>query len=449
MQSINYSSYQFTLFRIGLGVYLLIHFAMLIPYASELFSSQGMLPNPMLNPTHIIFPNVLNWLHTPAETMGFMGALTVLALLFTCGINRRLVALLLWYGWACLLNRNVFILNPGIPYVGWLLLASALIPNGEPLSLSPLRSSGSNPPSNPNSASDSNSTAGTQFSLDSNLASASWKMPTLLIWGAWLLMAGGYTVSGLHKLGSPSWLDGSAMQHLLENPLARDWWFREFLLGLPYELLQGLTWSVLALEVGFLLFCFHSQTRKWAWFAMVGMHIGILLVIDFADLTFGLLMLHLFTFDARWLGASSKQNQTDDSAVPKARLNPLRPIVFFDGDCAACNRWVQFVVQEDQSQRFQFAPLQGETAQSYLRNAKNLNSIVVVDTMGQHQQSDAILQILIGLGGIWRLAMAFLIIPRRFRNEAYDFFSRHRYKWFRSSTRCALLSAEARQRILP
>ena len=31
------------------------------------------------------------------------------------------------------------------------------------------------------------------------------------------------------------------------------------------------------------------------------MHVGIVLMVDFADLTLGMVMIHLFTFDPDWL----------------------------------------------------------------------------------------------------------------------------------------------------
>ena len=35
---------------------------------------------------------------------------------------------------------------------------------------------------------------------------------------------------------------------------------------------------------------------------MVGVHLGILTLVSFADLSAGMLMLHLFTLDSRWPG---------------------------------------------------------------------------------------------------------------------------------------------------
>ena len=193
------------------------------------------------------------------------------------GIIRRPAALALWYGWACLLNRNIFIGNPSIPYIGWLLLASVLIPNGEPLSFSSKRSQ------------------------------AEWSMCAIIYWGAWGVMAFGYSLSGFHKWGSPSWQEGSALRHVLENPLARDWPFREMALSLPEFVLQVMTWGTLAFEAGFILLCLHPRTRMGAWFGMVFLHLGILATIDFADLTIGMLLLHLFTFDSRWIKTSPRK----------------------------------------------------------------------------------------------------------------------------------------------
>lgn len=260
----------FAVFRIIFGTYLAIHFAMLIPYANELFGATGTVPDKTLLPTAGIFPNILSVFDSTNFVIGFICFLTFCAGIFTAGIFRPIVSLILWYGWACLFNRNIFIGNPGIPMVGWLLLACSLIPTGEPWALGKKQNQ-------------------------------NWEMPRVLFWGAWAIMAVGYTVSGLHKLGSPSWVDGSAILRLLENPLARDNFLREFLLHQTPWVTKIMTYASLAMEILFLPLALFSKTRPWIWLAMVGMHLGILVVVDFADLTFCVLMMHLFTFDPNWL----------------------------------------------------------------------------------------------------------------------------------------------------
>lgn len=264
---------QFACFRIIFGAYLAVHFAHLVPWASELFSREGVLPTATLNPTYGILPNVLAWWDSPAFVTAFLVTLAGLSVLFALGVARQAVAVLLWYGWACLFNRNVLIGNPSIAYVGLLLLLTTLIPAREPLR-----------------------------AFGRKAASDEFYVPATVYWAAWVLMAAGYTFSGVVKLSSPSWMDGTAVWHVVQNPLARDGLLRDVVLGLPAWGFQLLTWKTLALEILFLPLALWRWTRPLIWLAMVGMHIGILALVSFADLSAGMLMLHLFTVDSRWPG---------------------------------------------------------------------------------------------------------------------------------------------------
>ena len=264
---------QFAWFRVVFGSYLAIHFAQLVPWGAELFSREGVLPRASLNPTHGILPNVLAWWDSPAFVTAFLVALVGLSVFFACGVARHAAALLVWYGWACLFNRNVLISNPSIPYVGLLLLLTTVVPSREPLRL-----------------------------FGNRVESGDFYVPAAAYWTAWLLMAAGYTFSGIVKLASPSWLDGTALWHVVQNPLARHGLLRDLVLGMPAWGFQLLTWKVLALEILFLPLALWRWTRPLIWSAMVVLHIGILGLVSFADLSAGMLMVHLFTMDSRWPG---------------------------------------------------------------------------------------------------------------------------------------------------
>lgn len=263
------SSKHFALFRIILGVYLIQHFAFLIPYAQEIWSDSGVFPSPSLNFTYGVFPNILNYCDQTGFVIGFLIALLLFSVLFTLGIYRRLTAFLIWYGWVCLFDRNNLISNPGIPFVGWLLLCCSMIPGGEYYSLKPK-------------------------------AKTEWQFPRVLWIGAWIIMSLSYTISGIDKLQSPSWLNGSAIAHLVNNPLARDWWLREVVAEFPLWTIKIMTYSILIIEVLFAPLALIRFTRKWIWLAAVVMHVGILFLVDFADLTAGMLMIHVITFDMKW-----------------------------------------------------------------------------------------------------------------------------------------------------
>ena len=261
---------QFACFRIVFGAYLAIHFAQLIPYAGEMFSGAGALPDPTANPVYGLLPNALAHWNTPQFATAFVAALTILSVLFAFGIARHAAAALLWYGWACLFNRNVLISNPSIPYVGLLLILVLLVPAREPLRLG--RRDGD----------------------------ADFYVPAAVFWTAWALMSAGYTFSGIVKLESPSWIDGSALFHVLSSPLARNTPLTEFMLQQP-TLLAWTAWAVLLLEGLFVPLVVARRTRALAWSGMVALHLAIVAVIDFADLSAGMLMLHLFTIDSRWV----------------------------------------------------------------------------------------------------------------------------------------------------
>jgi hypothetical protein len=264
---------QFAWFRIIFGAYLAVHFAHLVPWAEELFSREGVLPTADLNPTYGILPNILAWWDSPAFVTAFLVVLVIASVLFAAGVLRTAAAVLLWYGWACLFNRNVLISNPSIAYVGLLLLLTTLVPAREPLRV-----------------------------IGGKNTSDEFYVPAAAYWAAWVLMAAGYTFSGIVKLASPSWVDGTAFWHVVQNPLARDGWLRDLVIDLPMWTLQLLTWKALALEILFLPLALLRWTRPLIWLAMVGMQIGILALVSFADLSAGMLMVHLFTFDARWPG---------------------------------------------------------------------------------------------------------------------------------------------------
>ena len=401
----SYSPYQFSLFRIILGSYLLFHFIFLIPYAAEIWSNVGLLPDPSSNLTYGVFPNVLYYLTSAMSVTIYVSLLALLSFCFLIGFHRPVVAILLWYGWASLFDRNNLINNPGIPYVGWLLLVCAALPKGEPWSLS-------------------RSTKGQK-----------WEMPKILFYGAWALMAIGYTISGFDKFTSPSWRDGTAIFHLLENPLARDSWFRELLVQLPMGVIKIKTWSVLFIEMAFLPLAIFKPTRKWIWLAMIMMHLGILLIVDFADLTLGILMIHWFTFDSEWL-------------KPKAKHSGL---LFFDGVCSVCNGLIDFMMTEDRNNALRFASLQGETAKGIVDSIylEQLSSIVYKEGDKIYTESDAIIKASVAMGGIYKLAYLFKIIPKFLRDKVYTYIAANRYKWFGKKDACRMPTPEEREKILP
>jgi predicted DCC family thiol-disulfide oxidoreductase YuxK len=389
---------QYSLVRATLGLYLAVHFARLLPYGAELFSSAGVLPDGTASPLLGLFPNVLALLDSPAFVQGLLALALAASLALALGWRDRIAALVLAYLWACFFGRNPLIANPSLPYVGWMLVAHACLPRAP---FGSLEARGRVDPD------------------------GGWVLPRGVWVAAWIALAVGYSYSGFTKLVSPSWLDGTALERVLANPLARPGLARDLLLDVPAPLLRAATWGALALELLFAPLALVRRLRPLLWTAMLAMHLALIALIDFADLSFGMVCMHLFTFDPAW--------------VPrKARAAPVH--VFYDGECALCHGLVRFVLAEDRAgDVLRFAPLQGPTLSARLAPAQRAglpDSIVVLDASGALlTRSDAALHVLESLGGAWRvLALALRAVPRPLRNLAYDAVASVRKKVFGTTT---------------
>jgi predicted DCC family thiol-disulfide oxidoreductase YuxK len=392
---------QYSLVRAALGAYLTVRLALLLPYAAELFSSAGMVPDGTASPLLRAFPNVLALVDTPAFVAAFVATGVVAALLLAAGWHDRAAALYLAYLGACLFGRNPLIANPSLPFVGWMLLAHALLPPAP---------------------------YGSWAARDRADPGGGWTFPRSLHVVAWIVMAASYSYSGWCKLDSPSWLDGTALRHVLENPLARPIVLRDLLSTLPPAAFAAMTWSVLALEIAYAPLALVARLRPWLWLVMAAMHVGLVALIDFAELSAGMLLLHAFTFDPAW--------------VP-AKVAPAPGIVRYDGGCALCHGWVRFLLAEDRTPggAFRFAPLE-EGAQAA--------TIVVETGTTRLERSDAVLHILEHLGGAWRVAgTTARLLPRRARDTAYDFVARSRRRVFGTTKdACPMMPREMRARFV-
>lgn len=402
---------QYSFFRVLFALYLFVHLLHLAPYAAELFSSAGVLPDASDSPAIGVFPNLLGLVDQPAFTTGFVLVGAALAVLLGVGLYDRAAAVLLWYVWACLFGRNPLISNPGLPYVGWMLLAHALLP---PAPYGSWRARGRPDPG------------------------GDWRMPGLIFAVAWFLMAAGYTFSGATKLVSPSWLDGTAVERVLTNPLARPTLLRDFVLSLPRVVLQTLTWTLLAWEILFLPLALSRRLRPLLWLGMLGMHGGIMIFVDFVDLTLGMVMLHLFTFDPRWIRPLG-EGRTER--------------IFYDGTCGRCHRAVRMVLAEDRSgTAFRFAPLGGEAFEHEVRpehRAELPDTVIVRRQDGTVLvKSAAALHILRRLGGYWRiLGTVGEWVPPFVRDGIYDGIARVRHRLFEQpEAACPIIPAHLRAR---
>lgn len=124
-------------------------------------------------------------------------------------------------------------------------------------------------------------------------------------------------------------------------------------------------------------------------------------------------------------------------------------IVFFDGVCGLCNKFVDFVIRYDRSKKILFSPLQGKLAQTQIRNLTvNVDSVILYSNGNLYQKSTAAIRILSLMGGIWKCCILLLIIPPFIRNYIYDRVAKNRYKWFGKNEFCRIPSQEELKRFI-
>lgn len=126
-------------------------------------------------------------------------------------------------------------------------------------------------------------------------------------------------------------------------------------------------------------------------------------------------------------------------------------MIVFDGNCVLCNGWVKFLLRHDRRARYRFAAMQGQTGRALLAayglDPADPSSFLLADAQGMHTDSEAIVGVLSGLGGAWRLAAVARVVPRVLRDLAYRALARRRYRWFGTTT-CTTPTPQQRARFL-
>ena len=124
-------------------------------------------------------------------------------------------------------------------------------------------------------------------------------------------------------------------------------------------------------------------------------------------------------------------------------------IIFFDGDCLVCNRFVQILLKIDSNNRLLFSSLQSDFAKNNLHTIpKNIDSIVYMSPSGTYIKSEAILNICKTLGLPYSIVYFLKILPKKWRDACYDYFAKNRYKWFGTNKYCAVPNAQQRRKFV-
>ena len=149
---------------------------------------------------------------------------------------------------------------------------------------------------------------------------------------------------------------------------------------------------------------------------------------------------------------TSNLSNSSECIIPESN-----PIVLYDGVCGLCNRLNQFLLKRDTHDRFRFASLQSDLAASLLKrhgaDSHDLDTVYVVLDYNQPGErllarSDAILQVLTQLDGIWKWVGAGRLLPKVLRDGIYNVVARNRYRVFGKHDSCMLPDPKDRHKFL-
>jgi len=127
------------------------------------------------------------------------------------------------------------------------------------------------------------------------------------------------------------------------------------------------------------------------------------------------------------------------------------PIIFFDGVCGLCDRFIGFLIRRNHKKKFLFATLQGETAKKNLSQnlRKDLESVVLYKEGKVYTHSTAVLKILAHFPWFWIFAVLGFLAPTFVRDFFYKKIAKNRYKVFGKKKNCRIPTPEEKSYFLP
>jgi len=128
-------------------------------------------------------------------------------------------------------------------------------------------------------------------------------------------------------------------------------------------------------------------------------------------------------------------------------------IIVFDGVCALCSGWVGFVLKRDRRREFKLAAMQTPQGRALLSghgiDPDDPTTFLVIDGQAAFTDTDALIRVLGRFHFGWRLSAWLLrAVPRSWRNAAYRYVARNRYRLFGRRDTCMAPTPDHADRFL-
>jgi predicted DCC family thiol-disulfide oxidoreductase YuxK len=139
-----------------------------------------------------------------------------------------------------------------------------------------------------------------------------------------------------------------------------------------------------------------------------------------------------------------------DPAVPG--FPDDRPVIVFDGYCALCSGWAQFVLRHDPLGKYRLLPAQSPLGRALyihygLEPSDYETNILIADGVAWFK-SEACIRMAEGLGFPWSLAAFLRILPIAVRDWLYAVLARNRLRLFGKRATCYLPDGRYADRFL-
>lgn len=127
------------------------------------------------------------------------------------------------------------------------------------------------------------------------------------------------------------------------------------------------------------------------------------------------------------------------------------PLLLYDGHCALCNGFVDFILRFDKKKKFRFAALHSEVSFYYQQKFKwnsNGDTVILISNNTVYMYQHAAFKVLHVLGLPWSIFLIFKIIPNFISAAIYKGIARKRYSWFGKYEICPIPKAENRKQFI-
>lgn len=130
-----------------------------------------------------------------------------------------------------------------------------------------------------------------------------------------------------------------------------------------------------------------------------------------------------------------------------------KKIVLYDGVCALCNRWVNWIIKQDKNDQYRFVSQESELGKSILQHigvqTQTMDGIILYQPgWAYYHKSEAISVILSDLTPMGLGALPLKITPNALLNFFYDRIAKTRYEKYGKFETCPLPEPQHRHKFL-